>query len=167
MAEALPALLHRRTVTLGALIAAVTMTNVFALNLFYDVPVKLFSAHLLLASLALLAGAQARPGAFLRGCAAPAQKLPPRPGLSAATAWILTVLLLAGVGWRPRGAVKSLQAERGQEGHRAAQTSTLSPGQRAALQPLRARASATAPGSRRSRRDSCARLRRTPYCAST
>lgn len=31
------------------------MTNVFALNLFYDVPVKLFSGHLLLAALLLLA----------------------------------------------------------------------------------------------------------------
>lgn len=44
-------LLWRRTSTLGALIAAGAMTNVFVLNLCYDVPVKLYSAHLLAAAL--------------------------------------------------------------------------------------------------------------------
>lgn len=117
VAETLPALLllHRRTVTLGALIAAVTLTNVLALNLFYDVPVKLFSAHLLLASLVLLAGDHARLGAFLRGRAVPAQAFGARPGLSAATAWVLTVLLLTGVGWQVWGGVKVLRADRAQD----------------------------------------------------
>jgi hypothetical protein len=38
----------RRTTLLGALVSSGAMANVLMLNLFYDVPVKLFSAHLLL-----------------------------------------------------------------------------------------------------------------------
>lgn len=41
-------LIARRTTLLGALVSMAVMTNVFALNVFYDVPVKLFSFHLLL-----------------------------------------------------------------------------------------------------------------------
>jgi uncharacterized membrane protein YphA (DoxX/SURF4 family) len=37
-----------RLVTLGALISAAALTNIFMLNMCYDVPVKLFSFHLLL-----------------------------------------------------------------------------------------------------------------------
>ncbi|HEY5747987.1 MAG TPA: hypothetical protein VIU12_18080 [Chryseolinea sp.] len=48
-------LLFRRTRLLGALLAAFIMSHVFALNLFYDVPVKLGSFHLLLMSLFLMA----------------------------------------------------------------------------------------------------------------
>jgi hypothetical protein len=40
---------------LGAIVAAIAMTNVFVLNVFYDVPVKLFSFHLLLLALLVLA----------------------------------------------------------------------------------------------------------------
>lgn len=40
-------LFFRRTTTLGALIAIGAMSNVVALNFFYDVPVKLYSLHLL------------------------------------------------------------------------------------------------------------------------
>lgn len=40
-------LLFRRTATLGALVAIPVMTNVVMLNYCYDVPVKLFSTHLL------------------------------------------------------------------------------------------------------------------------
>lgn len=47
-------LLFRRTTTIGALLAAAAMLNVAALNFFYDVPVKLYSAHLVLMSLFLL-----------------------------------------------------------------------------------------------------------------
>jgi hypothetical protein len=43
-------LFYRRTTTLGALILVGVMANVVALNFFFDVPVKLYSAHLLLAS---------------------------------------------------------------------------------------------------------------------
>ncbi|WP_426755203.1 DoxX family protein [Myxococcus sp. Y35] len=47
-------LLFRRTTTLGALVTAGVMVNVVALNFFYDVPVKLFSSHLLLMALFLV-----------------------------------------------------------------------------------------------------------------
>jgi hypothetical protein len=48
-------LLFRRTTTLGALVAAGAMLNVAALNFSYDVPVKLYSTHLVLMSLFLIA----------------------------------------------------------------------------------------------------------------
>jgi len=41
-------LLWRRTTTLGALVTIAVMTNVVMLNYCYDVPVKLYSSHLLL-----------------------------------------------------------------------------------------------------------------------
>jgi uncharacterized membrane protein YphA (DoxX/SURF4 family) len=44
-----------RTTTLGALVAMADMTQVFMLNMTYDVPVKLFSFHLLLMAAFLLA----------------------------------------------------------------------------------------------------------------
>ena len=47
-------LFFRRTSTLGAMAAAAVMTNVVMLNLCYDVPVKLYSMHLLLMALFLL-----------------------------------------------------------------------------------------------------------------
>ena len=46
-------LIARRTTLLGALVCAGVLTNVVALNFFYDVPVKLFSAHLLLMAIFL------------------------------------------------------------------------------------------------------------------
>lgn len=56
-AEALGGLLliFPRTTTLGALIALADMTQVFVLNMTYDVPVKLFSFNLILLALFLLA----------------------------------------------------------------------------------------------------------------
>jgi hypothetical protein len=55
LAEVAPGLLlcFRRTRTLGALLAAAVLTNIVALNLFYDVPVKQYSAHLLLLAIFL------------------------------------------------------------------------------------------------------------------
>jgi hypothetical protein len=50
-----PLLLFRRTALAGALIVAAVMTNVFALNMFYDVPVKLYSFHLLMTALVIAA----------------------------------------------------------------------------------------------------------------
>jgi hypothetical protein len=57
MTELIPGflLLYRPTATLGALLGAATMTNVMALNYFYDVPVKLYSTHLWLALLIVAA----------------------------------------------------------------------------------------------------------------
>lgn len=56
IAEAFAALLllFRRTTTLGAVITAGAMLNVVMLNFSYDVPVKLYSSHLLLFALFLL-----------------------------------------------------------------------------------------------------------------
>jgi hypothetical protein len=48
-------LLFRRTALAGALISAAVMTNVFALNMFYDVPVKLYSFHWLVMALVIAA----------------------------------------------------------------------------------------------------------------
>ncbi|MFT4585609.1 MAG: hypothetical protein ACI8XZ_005382 [Gammaproteobacteria bacterium] len=47
-------LLFRRTTTLGAEILVAALTNIVMLNLFYDVPAKLFATHLLLAAAYLL-----------------------------------------------------------------------------------------------------------------
>lgn len=47
-------LLFRKTVSLGALLTAIVTVNILAINLFFDVPVKLFSSILLLMSLFLL-----------------------------------------------------------------------------------------------------------------
>jgi len=48
-------LIFPRTTTLGALVCLADAVDVFALNMTYDVPVKLFSFHLILMSLFLLA----------------------------------------------------------------------------------------------------------------
>jgi hypothetical protein len=47
-------LLFRKTTLLGALLAGAVMTNVVMLNFCYDVPVKLYSSHLLLTAVFLL-----------------------------------------------------------------------------------------------------------------
>lgn len=47
-------LLSRRAVTLGLILAAAAFTNVVVLNLAYDIPVKLYSMHLLAACVVLL-----------------------------------------------------------------------------------------------------------------
>lgn len=47
-------LMHRRTVTLGAILSIAVFGNVVALNFSYDIPVKLMSAHLLLQGVYLL-----------------------------------------------------------------------------------------------------------------
>jgi len=48
-------LLFRRTSTLGAAVGAATLTNVFMLNMSFDIPVKQYSGHLLLMSIVLVA----------------------------------------------------------------------------------------------------------------
>ncbi len=48
-------LFWRRTTTLGALLAMAVMANVVAMNFFFDIPVKLFSSHLLLMAAGLAA----------------------------------------------------------------------------------------------------------------
>jgi hypothetical protein len=58
-------LLHHRTALLGALVTIGVMANVCALNWLYDVPVKLFSLHLLLIAVFLLAPYRERLWALL------------------------------------------------------------------------------------------------------
>ena len=67
-----------RTVTLGALVCLADMTQVFMLNMTYDVPVKLLSFHLLLMSLFLLAPDFQRltDFFFLNRTAGPSRQLP-------------------------------------------------------------------------------------------
>jgi len=48
-------LLFKRTRLLGAIVVAIVMSHVVMLNLSYDVPVKLYSAHLLLMALIIMA----------------------------------------------------------------------------------------------------------------
>lgn len=47
-------LLFRRTATLGAMVTAAVMANVVMMNFSFDIPVKLYSTHLLLAALVVL-----------------------------------------------------------------------------------------------------------------
>ena len=60
-------LIFPRTTMLGALVALADMIQVFMLNMTYDVPVKLFSFHLILMSLFLLAPESQRLADFLVG----------------------------------------------------------------------------------------------------
>ncbi len=71
-------LLAPRTVTLGALVCLADMTQVFMLNMTYDVPVKLFSFHLILFSLFLLAPEANRLLAFFfsEGAIGPSRQAP-------------------------------------------------------------------------------------------
>jgi hypothetical protein len=60
-------LLLPQTALLGALLAAADMTQVFMLNMTYDVPLKLMSFHLLLISLFLIAPESPRLARFFLG----------------------------------------------------------------------------------------------------
>jgi uncharacterized membrane protein YphA (DoxX/SURF4 family) len=78
-------LLLPRCETVGALFSAAVMTNVFVLNLAYDVPVKLISSHLLLCAIFLAAcESQRLVPALLSGRA-----IAPRPPVSlSCLAWL-------------------------------------------------------------------------------
>jgi len=58
-------LLYRRTTTLGIMMGTAVFVNVMALNLCYDIPVKLFSMQLVLLCLFLLANEYKRIACFL------------------------------------------------------------------------------------------------------
>ena len=53
-------LLYRRTATIGIMLATAVFANVMMLNLSYDIPVKIFSMHLVLVCLFLLANESER-----------------------------------------------------------------------------------------------------------
>jgi len=99
-------LLFLRTTTLGALLAMAVMSQVFLLNLCYDVPVKLFSLHLLLMGIGLAAGDLRRlADFFLRGrttCAAdraPLFSSPRANRVFVALKAVAIVIGLAGATW--------------------------------------------------------------------
>lgn len=94
-------LLFRQTARLGALQSIVVMSVVVAMNFGYDIPVKIFSTHLLLASVFVIAPELPRLCMFLfTGRAIPASKLYmfPLSEVRMKIAWItvkpLTVLLI-------------------------------------------------------------------------
>ena len=103
IAEIVPGLflLFRRTSTLGALLASGVTLNVVLLNFCYDVPVKLFSTHLLLASLfLLLPDAAALWSIFFAGRAAALARVSLPPWERRSLRWaarILQVLVLGTV----------------------------------------------------------------------
>jgi hypothetical protein len=75
-------LMFPRTITLGALICLADMTQVFMLNMTYDIPVKIFSFHLIVMSLLLLSPEFQRLANFfiLQRTAEPAVRPPLFPG---------------------------------------------------------------------------------------
>jgi hypothetical protein len=95
-------LLMRRTVTLGLVVATVAFANVVLINFSYDVPVKLFASHLLLACVFLLVQDAPRLWAFFvrnRPVAATSLYDPPpvgrRMGYALRTAkWALSALFV-------------------------------------------------------------------------
>lgn len=91
-------LLWRRTHVAGALVAMGAMANVVALNLCYDVPVKLFSTQLLAIAAVIFAPHARRVIGAILGRAAP--EVPPRPQRAPRVERarrIVKVLLLAGL----------------------------------------------------------------------
>lgn len=105
-----------RTATLGALLCLANITQVFLLNMTYDVPVKLFSFHVILVCLFLL-GPEARRlrDFFFRKVAVAAPATPvffrtPRANRIALIAQVLFIMFLAGSdldgslkGWKEYG----------------------------------------------------------------
>jgi len=93
-----------RTAALGALIGIADMLQVFMLNMCYDVPVKLYSFHLLLLGLFMIAPDLGRLGnLFFRGRQAELSKMPPlfkKPAFNTAAVvvQILFALYLIGAG---------------------------------------------------------------------
>jgi hypothetical protein len=80
--------LFRRTTLLGALVSTAVMVNVVALNFFYDVPVKLYSTHILLMAILLVTPDLGRLFNFLSSTApsrAPTSKASDSP--TAGRAW--------------------------------------------------------------------------------
>jgi len=100
LAETVPAVLlfFRRTATLGALLLVGVLTNVVMLNFCYDVPVKIGSTELLLASL-YIAGPRLRPlFAALMGRAVAADAEPP-PFTRRHLIWAGRVATIAFAAW--------------------------------------------------------------------
>ena len=91
-------LLWRRTTTLGAMVTSAVMLNVVLINFCYDVPVKLYSAHLLLMAIGLLLRDAPRLAALLL-LHRPSDPLPLRLPLSRWIFWPERLVKIAFVCW--------------------------------------------------------------------
>lgn len=113
LAETVPALLlfFRRTATLGALLLVAVMVNVVVLNFCYDVPVKIFSTELLLASL-YLAGPRLRALFDLLVAAAPSPFARPRLALAARLAAVAFACYVVGRGVVQHEKMRAADAQR-------------------------------------------------------
>ncbi len=101
-------LLWRRTWLLGAIVAIVATTQVFLLNLLYDVPVKLVSGELLLVAVGLTTPywrALARvvfdlgPGEQVRMWPPAGSRRPRVRGAAIALKWVIAAFYLVGLTW--------------------------------------------------------------------
>jgi hypothetical protein len=104
-------LLWRRTTPLGALVTCATMINVVALNFCYDVPVKLFSMHMVATGAFLLVPDLARLAGAVLGQAVPARPAEPRAPRWRRVAKLLVLGYL--VGWDLGKGVVDAYFERG------------------------------------------------------
>jgi hypothetical protein len=106
LAEVLPGLLllFRRTTPLGALVAIGTLSNVVMLNFCYDVPVKLYSAHLLATAMLILAPDAPRLAGVLLLDRAVSPRLEPRPRWPRALGWTKAAFLVLLIGGEIYGA---------------------------------------------------------------
>jgi hypothetical protein len=100
IAEVVPGvlLLFRRTATLGSFLAAAVLTNIVLLNFTFDVPVKIYSAHLLLTAIAIGAKDAGRMIDFfvLNKRVEPAVLRGPRLSRRVERAWVAAKVLLVG-----------------------------------------------------------------------
>ncbi len=81
-------LVWRRTALLGACVSIGVMLNIMLMNFCYDVPVKLFSAHLVVAGLCILLPDASRLASVFLGTTAVAPRVLDHPHTSRATRWI-------------------------------------------------------------------------------
>ncbi len=103
--ELIPGLLlfFQPTALLGALLGAAVLANVVALNLFYDVPVKLLSSHLLVMAIFVMLPDAGRMLHLLRNRPAPPREIVPlltRRWVRVSLQAVKVVLLAWLVGWQ-------------------------------------------------------------------
>jgi hypothetical protein len=103
----------RRTTLLGALVSAAVMANVVMLNFSYDVPVKLYSLHLLAMALFLaLPDARRLADLFLWNRPAPPARIEPlfgRRWIHRGTLGLRTLAIAAYVAWAVYGSYQTMQ----------------------------------------------------------
>ena len=81
-------LVWRRTALLGACVSVGVMLNVMLMNFCYDVPVKLFSAHLVVAGLCILQPDAGRLARMFLGTGAVAPRAVVAPPANRAARWV-------------------------------------------------------------------------------